>query len=149
MYTFSGALPISSGAFGDDTSSTIVRSVSCYGNEARVLNCSYSTDDPGICSEHSAAVICQGEKNCVLEHRQDLWCNVVSLYVCTDMATGISPCNDGEIRLIGGSTPNQGKLEVCMNSAWGSVCDSVGVFTRDEAKIACRQLGILQGRYGD
>ena len=31
-----------------------------------------------------------------------------------------------------------------MNSAWGSVCDSVGVFTRDEAKVACRQLGILQ-----
>ena len=65
VYTFSGALPISSGAFGDDTSSTIVRSVSCYGNETRVLNCSYSTDDPGTCSEHSAAVICQGEKTCV------------------------------------------------------------------------------------
>ena len=31
-----------------------------------------------------------------------------------------------------------------MNSVWGSVCDSVGVFTRDEAKVACRQLGILQ-----
>ena len=66
------------------------------------------------------------------------------LYVCTDMATNTSPCNDGDLRLIGGSTPNQGRLEVCINSAWGSVCDSVGVFTRDEAKVACRQLGILQ-----
>ena len=59
-FIFSGALPISSGAFGDDTVSTIVQSVTCYGNETGVLNCSYSTDDPGTCSEHSAAVICQG-----------------------------------------------------------------------------------------
>ena len=31
-----------------------------------------------------------------------------------------------------------------MNSAWGSVCDSAQVFTSDEAKVVCRQLGILQ-----
>ena len=31
-----------------------------------------------------------------------------------------------------------------MNGAWGSVCDSEGVFTTDEAKVACRQLGKLQ-----
>ena len=60
-FVFSGALPISSGAFGDDTSST-VQSVTCYGNETEVLSCSYSTDDPGTCSEHSAAVICQGQR---------------------------------------------------------------------------------------
>ena len=64
--------------------------------------------------------------------------------ICTDMATKYSPCNDNDVRLGGGSTFNQGRLEVCMNSAWGSVCDSEGVFTRDEAKVACRQLGILQ-----
>ena len=31
-----------------------------------------------------------------------------------------------------------------MNGAWGSVCDSGGVFTTDEAVVACRQLGLLQ-----
>ena len=66
------------------------------------------------------------------------------------MTTKYSPCNDGDVRLVGGSTFNQGRLEVCMNSAWGGVCDSEGVFTRDEAKVACRQLGFLQveGWYG-
>ena len=39
---------------------------------------------------------------------------------------------------------NQGRLEVCVNGAWGSVCDSRGVFTTTEAVVACRQLGILQ-----
>ena len=56
----------------------------------------------------------------------------------------MAECNDGDLRLVGGSTSNQGRLEVCMNHAWGSVCDSEGVFTTDEAKVACRQLGILQ-----
>ena len=32
-----------------------------------------------------------------------------------------------------------------MNGAWGSVCDSGGVFTTDEAVVACRQLGLLKG----
>ena len=66
-------------------------------------------------------------------------------FTFTDIATKFSLCNDGDVRLVGGSTFNQGRLEVCINNAWGSVCDSVGVFTRDEAKVACRQLGILQG----
>ena len=55
-----------------------------------------------------------------------------------------SNCSDGELRLVGATTSNQGRLEVCVNKAWGSVCDSEGVFTTDEAKVACRQLGILQ-----
>ena len=53
-------------------------------------------------------------------------------------------CSDGELRLSGAALTNQGRLEVCANRAWGSVCDSQGVFTTDEAKVACRQLGILQ-----
>ena len=55
-----------------------------------------------------------------------------------------SNCSDGELRLSGAALTNQGRLEVCVNGAWGSVCDSQGVFTIDEAKVACRQLGILQ-----
>ena len=63
---------------------------------------------------------------------------------CTDRATEPSNCTDEEMRLSGAITSNQGRLEVCMNGAWGSVCDSQGVFTTDEAKVACRQLGKLQ-----
>ena len=66
------------------------------------------------------------------------------LYVYIGANTEFSSCNDGELRLVGGSTTKEGRLEICMNSAWGSVCDSQGIFTRDEAKVACRQLGILQ-----
>ena len=65
-------------------------------------------------------------------------------FVATGADTEASNCSDGELRLSGAALTNQGRLEVCVNGAWGSVCDSQGVFTTDEAKVACRQLGILQ-----
>ena len=49
---------MSNGVFGDDTQSTVVSSVACSGKEEEILNC--STSSTGVCSEHSAAVICQG-----------------------------------------------------------------------------------------
>ena len=61
-----------------------------------------------------------------------------------DIATPVSNCTENAIRLMGGDKSNEGRLEVCMNNAWGSVCDSAGIFTNDEAKVACRQLGLLQ-----
>ena len=64
--------------------------------------------------------------------------------ICVGAALEFTSCTDGDIRLIGGNTTHQGRLEMCMNNAWGSVCDSLGIFSRDEAKVACRQLGILQ-----
>ena len=75
------------------------------------------------------------------------FCNVY--YTCTlvlNTARDVkeSNCSDGELRLSGAALTNQGRLEVCVNGVWGSVCDSQGVFTTDEAKVACRQLGILQ-----
>ena len=56
---------MSTGAFGDDTGSTIVYSVMCTGNEPELLNCSHSTTASATCS-HSAAVICQGTYMCIL-----------------------------------------------------------------------------------
>ena len=59
---YSGAFAVSTGEFGDDIVSTLVYSVICVGNESGLLNCTYyETTDPGICTEHNAAVICQSE----------------------------------------------------------------------------------------
>ena len=48
-------------------------------------------------------------------------------------------CESGDIRLVGGTTIFEGRVEVCVNETWGTVCDEMwGV--RD-ANVACRQLG--------
>ena len=51
----------------------------------------------------------------------------------------ISNCKTGDVRLVSEISPIEGRLEICINNAWGSVCrDS---FSRDDAQVACRQLG--------
>ena len=47
-------------------------------------------------------------------------------------------CNNEGIRLVGGTSPNEGIVEVCYEGVWGTVCDAN--LDRSSALVACRQL---------
>ena len=40
---------------------------------------------------------------------------------------------------MGGADPSEGRLEICINNAWGSVCDDQ--FDDEDADVVCIQLG--------
>ena len=49
-------------------------------------------------------------------------------------------CTDGAIRLAGsGSSSSQGRVEVCNNNQWGTVCDDT--WNSLDASVACFHLG--------
>ena len=48
-------------------------------------------------------------------------------------------CKTGNIRLVEGTKGYEGRLEVCINQVWGTVCSLSWDST--EIKVACRQLG--------
>ncbi len=60
------------------------------------------------------------------------------------LATPVS-CTNGDIRLVGGLVPNEGRVEVCDNNAWGTVCDDS--WDLDNGQVVCRQLGYSIGMY--
>ena len=47
-------------------------------------------------------------------------------------------CNDGDLRLVNGSTDNEGRVEICINNTYGSVCDNRWGLA--DAEVVCRQL---------
>ncbi|KAG7999857.1 Neurotrypsin, partial [Nibea albiflora] len=49
-------------------------------------------------------------------------------------------CHQGAARLVGGSSANNGRLEVYLNGQWGAVCDTH--WTDRDASVICRQLGL-------
>ena len=61
------------------------------------------------------------------------------MYISDSSATHFSNCSDGELRLVDGADPSQGRVEVCINNAWGTICDNL--FRTPDAKVICHQLG--------
>ena len=48
-------------------------------------------------------------------------------------------CTEGEIRLVGGQTEHEGRVEICVKGLWGTV--SHNGWEGREATVVCRQLG--------
>lgn len=65
---------------------------------------------------------------------------------CADIELVPTNCGDGDIRLVDGNNELEGRLEVCFNGVWGTVCDDR--FDSDDAQVVCNQLAIpFEGMY--
>lgn len=48
-------------------------------------------------------------------------------------------CINGTVQLVDGYSNSSGRIEVCRNSAWGTVCDDE--FDLVNGEVVCKQLG--------
>ena len=56
----------------------------------------------------------------------------------------IASCVPGDIRITGGPSDSAGRVEVCVNGTWGTVCSDY--WDNNDASVVCQQVGY--SRYG-
>lgn len=59
---------------------------------------------------------------------------LASIFLCLCVCSGYAPTSD--IRLVGGSGPHEGRVELYHDYIWGTVCDDDWGF--EDAAVVCR-----------
>ncbi|NXL19637.1 NETR protein, partial [Setophaga kirtlandii] len=117
--------------YGQGSGPILLDEVQCSGNELSLDQCKKSD---------------WGQQNC--DHIEDAGVSCdpftgTDIQLCQSDAVGLTPhylaCSaEGTVRLAGGRSPSEGRVEVYYNGDWGTVCDDG--WTDLAAQVVCRQL---------
>ncbi|KAF7990581.1 hypothetical protein HCN44_000386 [Aphidius gifuensis] len=149
-----GALKVRPGGFFgnlDPPTRFTVDQLRCTGNETSLRECDFDGWGVHNCQpEEAAGIVCKiGVNTC----EEGQWkCDnsptcIPTRYICDE----VTDCPDGSdestlhcnasfvIRLVNGSSPSEGRVEIRHHGVWGTICDDD--FSNANAKVICNSLG--------
>lgn len=109
-----------------------IQDLNCTGSESSIWDCPHNSSVQHCTSYYNdASVLCQC-KHVMIPSRFN--------YFPTDKNTSVDlSCTTGDVRLVGGVNHNEGRVEMCYNHFWGSVCHRY--WSTVDANVVCKQLG--------
>ena len=132
-------------AAGPSSQNLFTRMLNCVGNESRLVDCP-SVGVSGCSHINDAGLTCNATCKLwlfppgLLNDLQYFYCKWIFLCFMLIFPLLVR-CENTALRLVGGPTASEGRVEVCINETWGTICDN-GWSTND-ANTVCGQLGYL------
>ena len=128
------ALAVSGSHFGDAQDIHQLKQWNCEPTDTSdsLAHCSKSIAHEPCSSSETAGVYCQG---------MQIVC-IKAQFLTVSIPPGEDNCEDGDIRLMNGSTPSryEGRVEICFSGVWGTICNDD--WDSQDATVVCRELGI-------
>uniref|UniRef100_A0A8C6MJE9 Scavenger receptor cysteine-rich type 1 protein M130 n=1 Tax=Moschus moschiferus TaxID=68415 RepID=A0A8C6MJE9_MOSMO len=123
--------------FGEGNGQIWAEEFQCEGNESHLSLCPVAPRPDGTCS-HSKdiGVVCSSETQTICS-----FCPHIVKRVGLGSHGHLKPCllpGYTEVRLMGGNTPCEGRVEVKILGTWGSLCNSQ--WDMEDAHVLCQQL---------
>ena len=113
--------------FGEGSGLMLLDDVNCNGRESSILDCNQRKFSEHDCKhQEDAGVVCAGESS-------------NGMYMLGLLKNNELSCLFFTVRLVDGSSSNEGRVEVYYNGRWGTVCNDG--WNDNYASLVCTQLG--------